>query len=285
MEAVECGAAALAIILGYHGRFVPLEELRQECGVSRDGSKASSVVKAARKFGLEAKGLKVEPGNLRELEPPMILFWSFNHFLVLEGVRGGKVYLNDPAAGPTRVSWTEFDASFTGVVMTFRPGPDFKRGGRPRRLLPALASRLSHAKLAVTYVFLAGLFLVVPGLIVPVFTKIFVDSFLIKGMHTWLVPLLVAMACTAVVRSVLTWLQQTYLLRLETMLALSSASKYLWHVLHLPTVFFAQRYAGDIASRVAVNDKVALLLSGQLATTLIDCLSVALYAVLMCGYD
>jgi len=181
MEAVECGAAALAIILAHYRRWVPLEKLRIACGVSRDGSKASNVVKAARTYGLVAKGLKKEPTELRTLKPPMIIHWNFNHFLVLEGFRRGQVLLNDPGAGPRTVSEEELDQAFTGVVLTFEPGPDFKPGGDPPRLVTALRKRLVAATAALVFVVLAGLALVLPGLVVPVFSKVFIDSVLLEG--------------------------------------------------------------------------------------------------------
>lgn len=285
MEALECGAACLAMVLGYHGRYVPLEELRVACGVSRDGSKALNVLKAARSFGLECKAYKKEPEQLRTMPLPLIAFWNFNHFVVVEGFVKGQAFLNDPAAGPRRVSDAEFDESFTGVVMAFEKGPEFTKGGKRPTIVGALRKRLPESRMDIAYVFLATLALVVPGLLIPVFSKVFVDSILIGGSTLWLKPVLLAMAATALVRALLTYLQQRSLLRLEMKLSLTSSSRFLWHVLRLPVEFFAQRYAGDIASRVAINDGVAVLLSGDLATNLVSIVMVGFYAALMFQYD
>src|SRR5436305_1309416 len=233
MEAVECGAAALAIVLPHFGRYVPLEELQIACGVSRDGSKASNMVKAARRYGLDAKGYKKEPADLRTLPPPMILHWNFNHFVVLEGFRQGRVQINDPASGPRKISEDELDQSFTGVVLTFAAGPEFSRGGSPPRLLPALGRRLAGSGWALAFVVLAGLALVIPGMVAPIFSKIFVDNVLLENRREWLAPLLLAMAATAFFAGALTWLQQTYLLRLETLIARPSSSRFLCHSLRL----------------------------------------------------
>jgi ABC-type bacteriocin/lantibiotic exporter with double-glycine peptidase domain len=239
MEAVECGAASLAMILAHFGRLVPLERLREECGVSRDGSKASNLLKAARGYGLQAGGYKKEVEELHGLPLPMILFWNFYHFLVLEGIKGDKVYLNDPATGPRVVTREELDQSYTGVVLTFQAGPDFQRGGEKHSLWKALAVRLIGARAALTYVVLASLFLVIPSLVIPTFSKVFVDNILIGGMSDWFRPLLIGMGLTALLRAALTWLQGRYLLRFETKLALTSSARFFHHVFRLPVDFFS----------------------------------------------
>ncbi len=285
MEAVECGAACLGIVLAHFGRWVALEELRLACGVSRDGSKASNMVKAAREYGLAVRGLKMEPEGLRRVAPPAILHWNFNHFVVLDGFRKRRAYLNDPASGPRTVSEEELDHSFTGVVLTFQAGPELKRGGSPPSLVTALRRRLAGARLGVLFVFLAGLALVVPGLAAPVFSKVFVDEVLLTGHENWLAPLLVGLGVTAVLLAVLTWLQQTYLLRLETKISVVGSGRFLWHVLRLPVEFFTQRFAGEISTRVAINDRVAQLLARDLASNCLGALLIVFFGAIMYRYD
>jgi ABC-type bacteriocin/lantibiotic exporter with double-glycine peptidase domain len=285
MEAVECGAAALAIILAYYKRIVPLEELRVACGVSRDGTKASNVLKAARSFGLVAKGFKKELADVQALAPPFVVFWNFNHFLVVEGFDKEKYYLSDPATGPRVVTAEEFDQAFTGVVLTFEKSSDFQPGGKKPSLLHALTSRLQRSWAAVGYIALASLALTIPGMIAPIFSRIFIDDYLVKGMHKWLSPLLLAIGVTALLKAVLTWVQQNGLLRLETKLAISTTGRFFWHVLRLPMEFFAQRSAGEIVARIEINDRVAQLLSGDLATNAVNLLMIVFFAVLMFQYD
>ncbi|HKC23391.1 MAG TPA: cysteine peptidase family C39 domain-containing protein, partial [Thermoanaerobaculia bacterium] len=287
MEAVECGAAALSIVLQYYGKIVPLEELRVECGVSRDGSKANNVIKAARKYGLTAKGFKYELEDLYSQKYPCIIFWNLNHFLVLEGFKknGQEVYLSDPAQGPRKITPEELDASYSGIVLTFEPGPEFKKTGQKPSMASALRRRLQGSENALLFVLLCGVALVIPGLVVPTFSRVFIDEYLVAHRESLLRPLLVGMAATAVVRMILTWLQQYYLLRLETKLALKTASQFFNHILRLPVAYFGQRFAGEIGGRVLINDKVANVVSGKLATTSLDCILVIFYAVLMFLYD
>ena len=285
MEAVECGAAALGIILGYYGRIVPLAELRQECGVSRDGSKASNVVKAARQYGLQAKGLQKPLDTLKDLRPPFIVFWNFNHFLVLEGFGSEKVYLNDPATGPRTVSLQEFDQAYTGVVLVMEPGANFSRGGRKSNILESLSRRLDGVQGALLYCLLAGLLLTIPRLAVPAFTQVFVDEILVQGRQEWLRLLMVGMLVTVVLIGLLARLRLYYLRRLMLKLSIGMSGQFLWHTLRLPVGFYAQRFAGEISSRLDMNDKVAGILSGRLATTVIDAVMIVFYAMLMFFYD
>jgi ABC-type bacteriocin/lantibiotic exporter with double-glycine peptidase domain len=285
MEAVECGAAALAIILGYFGRVVPLEKLRITCGVSRDGLKATNIMKAARLYGLQVKGYSKSVEKLKEVKTPCIIFWNFNHFLVLEGFTQKRVYLNDPAQGRYYVSHEEFDDAFTGVVITAEPGPDFKKDNEKTGLMPALAARLSNSRMAVVFILLASLFLVIPGLIIPSFTQIFIDKYLVHQMSDFVMPLLLSMGVLLILNAFIVFIQQYYLLRLETKLALTSSSKFLWHIFHLPIDFFTQRYSGEISNRVTLNDKVATLLSGDLANAVLNVIVVFFYAILLFSYD
>ncbi|MES2118793.1 MAG: NHLP family bacteriocin export ABC transporter peptidase/permease/ATPase subunit [Pseudomonadota bacterium] len=285
MEAVECGAAALAMLLAYHGKYVPLEQLRIDCGVSRDGSKASNIARAARLHGLQTQTLRMEVGHLRQVAAPAILFWNFNHFLVLAGFDGEHVLLNDPAKGRRRVSAEEFDQSFTGIVLTGQPGPGFAPAGRPPSLVAALRRRLTGAGRALAYLVLVGLALAVPGLVVPAYSAAFIDQVLVGGLHSWAWPLCGAMLATAALTGAMTWLQQHYLLKLETRIALSTTAAFFWHVLRLPVQFYHQRSAGDIGARVGLNDRVANILSADLAAGMLSVLTALFFGAVMLFYD
>ena len=285
MEAVECGAAALAMVLGYHGRFVSLEQLRIDCGVSRDGTKATNILKAARRYGLSAKGFKKEIADLRTMQFPVIVFWNFNHFLVVEGFGPEKVYLNDPAAGLIQVSDAEFGESYTGVVLAFEKSAGFKRGGKKASLYSALARRLGSAKPAIFFGLFAIFGLVVPGFVLPFFTLIFVDYVVLGRTENGLKPLILGMLFAVLIQAALIWLQQAFLARLEIKLALENASQFFRPLLRLPLAFFAQRQPGELASRVSGGDKMAASLFNGIATTALRVVSIIFFAAVMASYD
>jgi NHLM bacteriocin system ABC transporter peptidase/ATP-binding protein len=285
MEAVECGAAALGIILSYYGRIVPLAKLRQDCGVSRDGSKASNILNAARSYGLKAKGFKLDLESLLQLQCPYIVFWNFNHFLVVEGFGKERVYLNDPASGPRTVSLQEFDEAYTGVVLVLEPGSEFKKGGHKPSTLLALWQRLQRSAGLLAYSVLAGFVLVIPGLAMPAFSQVFIDDILIQGREEWLRPLILGILLTAGLMGLLTLLQLQSLRQMKIKLSVGMSSQFLWHILRLPVSFYDQRFAGEISNRVHLNDKLANILSGKLATTVIAAVTVIFYAVVMLQYD
>ncbi len=285
MEAVECGAASLGMVLAHYGKWVPIEELRVACGVSRDGSRAGNLVRAAKTFGLDSLGLKRDADRLRDLPMPAILHWNFSHFLVLEGFDGDRIYVNDPALGPSVLRSEDLDESYTGVVLVFEPGADFKKSGRPPSPLRSLGGRMRGTAPSLALVLLSGLLLLFPNLAAPAYTKVFIDSVLLGGHQGWLPSLLLIMVATALLIAGIGYFQQSHLLRLETRLSLTSSSAFLWHVLRLPLSFFNHRFAGDISTRVASNDIVAQLLSRDLASNLIAAATALLLALVMFRYD
>jgi NHLM bacteriocin system ABC transporter peptidase/ATP-binding protein len=286
MESTECGAAALAMVLAYHGLHVPLEQLRVDCGISRDGSKAGNMARAARKYGLQAQGRRVHDlEDAALLTVPYIAFWGFNHFLVVEGFGPTSVWVNDPASGPRRVTAEEFDESFTGIVIELTPGPDFRPGGERRGVLRAVARRLVGLHRELSLVILLGLALVVPGLLIPAFVRVFVDQILVDENLQWANPVLWGLSLTIVVQAFLASMQRLYLLRVQTSLMVGMAGRFVWHVLRLPLVYFSQRFGGEIGFRVALNDRLAQTLSGDIAASVVACLMMVFYFGIMLTYD
>ena len=286
MESAECGAAALAMVMAYHGVVVPLERLRDECGVSRDGSKASSLLKVARSYHFQAKGYREE-----ELEAlnghalPLILFWNFNHFVVYTGRRGRKFCINDPALGPRLVDPAEMDESFSGILLEFTPGEGFRRFGHENSLAGALWKRLEGCRGTFFLLLLTGLLLVPGNLLTPNLSKIFIDNFMMDGFFNWGTPLITLAALTLLVTLFLTWIQCNGLVRLNLKVALTGSAMFLFRVLHLPVSFFSSRQSGELATRVQLNDRVAAFLSEQLAANLLSLITLIFYAFLMFCYD
>ena len=285
MEAVECGAAALGIVLAHHGKWRPLEELRTECGVSRDGSKAKNILHGARRYGLEAKGRKTSVDSALKTPFPFIAFWNFNHFLVVEGFRRGIVYLNDPATGPRTVTLEDFDNAFTGVILVFEKSEGFKPDPKPPGMLSRLLPRTRSIRTAIVLSVLISLTLVIPGLVVPGFSKVFVDEVLIYGKDDWLIPLLLFMVAAVIVTAGLNWLAQAVLLRTESKLALTASAQFVWHLLRLPVDFFNQRHPGDISNRIDANDRIASAIAGDLGESIVSAIRVVFYGAVMVFFD
>jgi len=284
LEATECGAASLAMILAYHGRWVPLEELRITTGVSRDGAKAGNLSRAGRSLGLTPQGMRLELNALDMIKVPFIAHWNFSHFLVVEGWNAKGVWVNDPASGPRQVTWEDFDRNFTGVAIQYEPSEDFQRGGRRSSTIAGLRERARGGD-ALLLCLLAGLLLVIPGLLLPALTRIFVDQVLIAGDTGWATTIILGLLLAVVFQIGLVLIQQVTLLRLSIKLAVSMSGRFMAHVLTLPLEFFNQRFAGLIASRVQVNDQIAVVLSSQLATTLLALIVAVFYGIVMLIYQ
>jgi NHLM bacteriocin system ABC transporter peptidase/ATP-binding protein len=289
MEAVECGAAALGMVLGHYRRHVPLEELRIACGVSRDGSRASNILKAARSYGLTAKGMQMDLEALSEVRAPAILFWEFNHFVVYEGTgrRFGRrgIRLNDPARGRRFVTPEEFDTSFTGIVLTFEPGPEFRPGGRRPGIAGAMPTRLRGTSGTMLAAVAASFLLVLVGAASPALSRTYIDSFLIGGQTSLLPVLFAGMAATLALSVVLTIVQQMNLLRGRIISSTLTSARFLGHLLRLPVTFFAQRNPADLVQRLQSNDSVSETLARDLASAGVDAVVVILYAFLLWTYD
>ena len=285
MESVECGAASLSMILAYYGKWVPLERLRSDCGVSRDGSKASNILRAARAHGLIAKGFKKEIEQIREMKLPLIAFWNFNHFLVIDGFAKDVTFLNDPGVGRRSVDPWELEESFTGVVLTFEPGPDFKREGGPPSIVAAVRKRMHGASTPLLFLLLASLIGVIPGMANAAYSRVFLDNILLGGMWNWMRPLALVMTATTLLMLMLGLLSGWVTLKFQMRMAISESAKYFWHTLRLPIDFFSQRYGAEIGARVAINETVSTAIATQLTGGALNVLMVMFYAAVMFKYD
>lgn len=285
MEATECGAVALAIILAYYGKYVPLEDMRVLCDVSRDGSNAASILQAARRLGLKANGYKVEIDKLASLTFPMIIYWQLNHFVVLEAIEKNHAYINDPASGRRKVDWDEFDVSYTGIVLLCSPEPSFQPGGKPSSVWETLHALVRHSRFAMLYIGLASFMLSFPAILTSGFSKIFIDDILIRGQIRWMPTLIIAMVLTAILQTTLMFLQRHHLLRLQLKFVSSTTITLLWKIFHLPMRFFQQRFAGDIADRVNANTRLSALLSNEVAASMVGLITLILYFIFLLCLD
>lgn len=285
MDAVECGAASLAMVLACHGRWVALPELREMCGVSRDGSKASSIIRAARAHGLTAQGFRCEPDHLKDFPVPAIIFINLNHFVVLEGVSGNRVWINDPASGRRALSMAEFDDVFSGIVLTLTPGPDFRRTGQPPRMSRDLSALLDGLRAPFLLALLAGVALILPGLMVPAATQIFVDHYLVDRQPHWIPALLAVILVTALVQVGLSAVKDVVLVRLRTRIAIVAAGRMVWRMVRLPAQFFAQRHAGTLAGRVDLARQLGTHAGAEVADVVLSAVACVFFLGVMLFYS
>ncbi len=286
MEALECGAASLAMILAYYDKWIPLEQVRSDCGVSRDGSNAKNILIAARSYGFIAKGYRYEPDKLKEKGTfPCIIHWNFNHFVVLNGFKKNKAYINDPAKGNYTVSMEEFDEAFTGICLMFEPGESFVPSGKPKSMLKFAAKRLKGAGVAVTFVVLTTMITALIGVINPVFSRIFLDRLLTGKNPEWFSPFVFALIGIGMIQLVVAWIQAVYSLKINGKLAIVGSCSFMWKLLHLPMEFFSQRLAGDIQQRHDTNSNIAKNLVETFAPLVINTVMMLFYLVVMIRYS
>ncbi|HMG50351.1 MAG TPA: NHLP family bacteriocin export ABC transporter peptidase/permease/ATPase subunit [Inquilinus sp.] len=285
MEAAECGAAALGIILGYYGRWIPLSELRVSCGVSRDGSNAVNVLAAARALGMDARGFRRPPEEVLAGRFPVIAFWRSNHFVVVEGVRRNTVFLNDPAAGPRWVTVDEFTRDFSGVTLEIWPTADFRRGGRPQGTWRLIAGRLTGAGPAIALLTLTALPLGLLSVVMPAFTRVFIDNVLVAELESWRRPMLAAFALVIALQAGFLIVQQRALAKLQNWLAITQSPRFVWHLLTVPIAYFAERQTGDFAQRLQANDRIATLIGGQLGAALLQTIVACATGIAMVLYQ
>lgn len=286
MEALECGAACLNMILSYYDKWIPLEQVRSDCGVSRDGSSAKNVIKAARNYGLNAQGYKMEPEALKLNGTfPCIIHWEFNHFVVVNGFKGNKVYINDPARGNVVVTMAEFDDAFTGICILFEPSEDFEPSGKPKSMFSFAKKRLVGCSVAIAFVFLTTLIISFLNVINPVFSRIFLDKLLVENNKEWYGFFFIAFVFAIAVQIIVGYIQAIYSVKINGKMAIVGNTSYMWKVLNLPMEFFSQRLAGDIKQRQESNAMISEIFVNTFAPLFINFAMLVFYLVVMFRYS
>ena len=282
LEALECGAACLAMVLAYYEKWIPLEQVRTDCGVSRDGSNAKNILIAARNYGLEAKGYRFEPEILKENgEFPCIIHWNFNHFVVLDGFKGNYAMLNDPARGEVKVSMEEFDKSFTGICLMFWPGENFEPSGKQKSVLDFAKARMKGAGSAAAFIVMSSVISSLLNLINPGFSRVFFDRLLVGKNPDWAMPFIIALAAFTALEILIAGMREIYSLRINGKMSIVGNSTYMWKVLRLPMEFYSQRMAGDIQQRKGTNAVIAGNLINTFAPLFLDSVMMVFYLAVM----
>ena len=286
LEALECGAASLTMILAYYGKWIPLEQVRADCGVSRDGSNAKNILRAARSYGLIAQGYRYETEVLRRNGNfPCIVHWNFNHFVVLNGFKGNKAILNDPARGTYSISVENFDKSFTGICLMFEPSENFEPRGKPKSMISFSKEKMRGAGVAVVFTVMTTVTMSLIGIINPAFSRIFIDRLLTGQNPEWLIPFICSLAGLSLIRIVMAFIEAIYTARIGAKIDALGGTAFMWKVLRLPMEFFTQRMAGDIQQRKGSNASVAKTLADTFAPLVIEAGMMVFYLVVMVRYS
>lgn len=285
MEATECGAASLSMIFAYFGKHMPLEQMRIETGVSRDGCNAGNVMRAAKKYGLECHGYRKELNSLMELEAPCIIHWNFNHFVVYEGIKNGYAYINDPAIGRRKLTIDELDEGFTGVVLTFALTDKFEKQKKQNNIFAFVNERLHGQYNVLAKLLFIGVLLVFPGLVLPITSQILLDDVIVGGNTEWFTAIIRCILCLVGLNAGLRYYRGLILQKLQNKMILLSLHKFVSHMFRLPIGFFDQRYAGDLAGRIDNNNNVNVFLAGELAETVLNIFVAVFYLILLIIYS
>lgn len=286
MEATECGAASLCMVLAYYDKWIPLDQMRLMCGVSRNGSNAKNILIAARKLGLVAQGYRFEPEELKQNGHfPCIVFWEFNHFIVVNGFKNGKVYVNDPARGRITMPMDRFDEGFTGVVLMFEPSEDFEPSGSPFKISSFIQERLEGTGQAIAFSVITSVIIAISGIILSGYSRIFLDKILTGNNPRWFIPFIASLSVISIVLIVVSFISAINSLRIEGKFSSIGATTYMWKVLHLPMEFFAQRMAGDIQQRKNTNEGIASRLINVISPLALQCGMMIFYLIVMIRYS
>lgn len=286
LEALECGAASLTMIMHYYHKWIPLEQARVDCDVSTDGSSAKNIMVAARSYGMEAKAWRLEPEDLLEEGPfPCIIHWGFNHFVVLCGFKGKRAVLNDPARGRVTVDWEEFDKEFTGVCITIEPGENYQPSGKRKTVFSYAKDRMRGTAAAVAFVVITTTISSLFGIISPIFNRIFLDRLLTGANPGWLLPFMLAFCGVILIVVIVSWISASYSLKIQGKMSAVGSSSYLWKVLRLPMQFFTQRLSQDIADRQSTNASIAGTLVNTFAPLLLHAAMMVFYLIVMIRYS
>ena len=286
LEALECGAASLAMVMAYYNKWIPLEQVRVDCGVSRDGSNAKNILLAARSYGMTAKGYRYEPDSLKEKGKfPCIIHWNFNHFVVLDGFKKNKVVINDPARGMVEVSMDEFDQSFTGICIMIEPGEAFVADGKKASIQGFVQKQLKGAGVAMLFTVLVSFITTLIEVINPILSRVFMDRLITGKNPAWIYPFFLFLITFALIQIVLSGMQAVYSLKIQGKLAIKANAQYMWNVLRLPVEFFSQRMAGDIAARKSTNESIAETLIKTFAPMVLNIIMMMVYLVVILRYS